>query len=136
MKRFAVALIATCLVMGAAGLSFALTSTGIEEAFVDAVGACGPSSNVAGALGKSEDPAVRLALRDALIIEAADDAAGAPGTNKSHSDCMKKELTTRGLSTDQMAALATCVKNAWPDPFDSLGTCVVSHGRLEGALKK
>ncbi len=136
MKRLAVALISGSLLMGAAGMSFALTSTGIEEAFVDAVGVCGPSSNVAGALGKSEDPAVRLALRNALIIEAADDAGGAPGSGKSHSDCMKKELSSRGLSSDQMSALATCVKNAWPDPFDNLGTCVTSHGWLEGALKK
>ncbi len=136
MKRLAIALISTCLVLGATGVSFALTSTGIEEAFVDAVGVCGPSSNIAGALGKSDDPAVRRALRDALIIEAADDAAGLPGNLKAHSDCIKKELTTRGLSADQMAALATCVKNAWPDPFDNLGTCVTTHGRLEGALKK
>jgi len=77
-----------------------------------------------------------LALRNALIIEAADDAAGAPGTNKAHSDCMKKELSGRGLSAEQMAALPICVKNDWPDPFDNLGTCVVNHGRLEGALKK
>jgi hypothetical protein len=136
MKRLAVALISTCLVMGATGMSFALTSTGIEEAFVDAVGSCGPSSNVAGTLGKSEDPAVRLALRNALIIEAADDAAGAPGANKAHSECIKKDLTTRGLTADQMAALPTCVKNAWPEPFDNLGTCVMTHSRLEGALKK
>ena len=46
----------TSLVMGVASAGFAdLTSTvALEEAFVDAVGICGPSSNVAGSLGKSD----------------------------------------------------------------------------------
>jgi hypothetical protein len=35
-----------------------------------------------------------------------------------------------------MAALPYCVKHDWPSPFTSLGVCVKSHSRLEGALKK
>ncbi|HMD04180.1 MAG TPA: hypothetical protein VKG68_02825, partial [Candidatus Binatus sp.] len=68
MKRFAVALIAASMLMGAAGVGFAkdLSTVGLEEAFIDAVGVCGPSSNVAGALGKSTDPQVKIELRDAL----------------------------------------------------------------------
>ena len=56
MKRFAVALITTSMLLSAVSVGFALSTTGIEEAFVDAVGTCGPSSNVAGSLGKSDDP--------------------------------------------------------------------------------
>jgi hypothetical protein len=137
MKRFAVALIAG-IFMTAASVGFArdLSTEGLEEAFIDAVGTCGPSSTVAGSLGKSEDPQVRIELRDALITEAADDAAGVAGSNKAHSDCMKKDLSTRGYSENDMAALPYCVKHDWPDPFTSLGQCVKSHSRLEGALKK
>jgi len=137
MKRFAVALIAG-IFMTAASVGFArdLSTEGLEEAFIDAVGTCGPSSAVAGSLGKSEDPQVRIELRDALITEAADDAAGVAGSNKAHSDCMKKDLSTRGYSENDMAALPYCVKHDWPDPFTSLGQCVKSHSRLEGALKK
>src|SRR5208282_4285964 len=117
MKRFAVALIAASMLMTAASMGFAkdLGAVGIEEAFIDAVGTCGPSSNVAGSLGKSEAPAVRIALRDALIIEAADDAAAVPGSGKAHSDCIRKDLTSRGLSDNDMAALPYCVKHDWPD---------------------
>ena len=138
MKRFAVALIATSLLMGPAGVGFAkdLSTVGLEEAFIDAVGVCGPSSNVAGALGKSEDPQVKIELRNALITEAADDAAGVAGSNKAHSDCLKKDLSARGYSDTDMAALPYCVKHDWPDPFTSLGTCVKSHSRLEGAMNK
>ncbi len=138
MKRIAVALIATSMLMTAVSVGFAkdLAPFAIEEAFIDAVGTCGPSSNVAGSLGKSEDPAVRIALRDALITEAADDAAAVPGSGKAHSDCLRKDLTSRGLSENDMAALPYCVKHDWPDPFTSLGVCVKSHSRLEGALKK
>jgi hypothetical protein len=137
MKRFAVALIAG-IFMTAASVGFArdLSTEGLEEAFIDAVGTCGPSSAVAGSLGKSEDPQVKIELRDALITEAADDAAGVAGSNKAHSDCMKKDLSTRGYSENDMAALPYCVKHDWPDPFTSLGQCVKSHSRLEGALKK
>jgi hypothetical protein len=135
MKRFAVALITISMLLSAVSAGFALTSTGIEEAFIDAVGTCGPSSSVAGSLGKSEDPQVKIALRNALITEAADDAAAVAGSNKAHSDCIRKDLSTRGMSMDEMAALPYCVKHDWPDPFTSLGTCVKSHSRLEGAMK-
>ncbi len=138
MKRIAVALIATSMLMTAVSAGFAkdLSSAGIEEAFIDAVGTCGPSSNVAGSLGKSDDPQVKIALRNALITEAADDAAAVAGSNKAHSDCIRKDLTSRGLSDNDMAALPYCVKHDWPDPFTSLGVCVKSHSRLEAALKK
>jgi hypothetical protein len=138
MKRFSVALIATSMLMTLVGLGFAkdLSTVGIEEGFIDAVGTCGPSSNVAGSLGKSTDPQVKIELRDALITEAADDAAGVAGANQAHSDCMKKDLSARGYSDTDMAALPYCVKHDWPDPFTSLGTCVKSHSRLEGALNK
>ena len=109
--------------------------SGLEEAFIDAVGVCGPSSNVAGSLGKSTDPQVKIELRDALITEAADDAAGVAGANQPHSDCLKKDLSARGYTETDMAALPYCVKHDWPDPFTSLGTCVKSHSRLEGAMK-
>jgi hypothetical protein len=138
MKRFVVGLIATSMLMAAAAVGFAkdLSTVGLEEAFIDSVGVCGPSSNVAGALGKSEDPQVKVALRNALITEAADDAAGVAGSNKAHSDCLKKDLSARGYSEDDMAALPYCVKHDWPDPFTSLGQCVKSHSRLEGAINK
>ena len=137
MKRFGVVLIATSMLTTAVGVGFAkdLSTVGLEEAFIDAVGVCGPSSNVAGSLGKSEDPQVKIELRNALITEAADDAAGAAGSNKAHSDCMKKDLSARGYSDTDMAALPYCVKHDWPDPFTSLGTCVKSHSRLESAMK-
>lgn len=138
MKRSAVALIAASLLMTVVSAGFAkdLSPVGIEEAFIDAVGACGPSSNIAGSLGKSEDPQVKIELRDALITEAADDAAGVAGSNKAHSECMKKDLSARGYTDNDMAALPYCVKHDWPDPFTSLGQCVKSHSRLEGAMKK
>ena len=138
MKRIAVALITTSILMSAVSVAFAkdLSTVGLEEGFIDAVGVCGPSSNVAGALGKSTDPQVKIALRNALITEAADDAAGVAGANQPHSDCLKKDLSARGYTSDEMAALPYCVKHDWPDPFTSLGTCVKSHSRLEGAMKK
>ncbi len=108
MKRFSVALIATSMLMTLVGLGFAkdLSTVGIEEAFIDAVGTCGPSSNVAGSLGKSTDPQVKIELRDALITEAADDAAGVAGANQAHSDCMKKDLSARGYSDDRYGGAA------------------------------
>ena len=138
MKRFAVTLIATGLLMSAVSVGFAkdLSTFALEEAFIDAVGTCGPSSNIAGSLGKSTDPQVKIELRNALITEAADDAAGVPGSNQAHSECLKKDLSTRGYSSDDMAALPYCVKHDWPDPFTSLGTCVKNHSRLEGAMNK
>jgi hypothetical protein len=138
MKRMAIALVSSGLLMAAVSVGFAkdLTSAGLEEAFIDAVATCGPSSNIAGSLGKSTDPAVKIALRDALIVEAADDAAGVPGSNAAHSDCIRKDLSGRGYTAAQEAALPYCVKHDWPDPFTSLGTCVQSHGRLESQLNK
>jgi hypothetical protein len=138
MKRIAVALIATAMLLTSVSAGFAkdLSTAGLEEAFIDAVGTCGPSSSVAGSLGKSEDPQVKIALRSALITEAADDAAGVAGSNKAHSDCLKKDLSTRGYSENEMAALPYCVKHDWPDPFTGLGVCVKNHSRLEGAMKK
>ena len=138
MKRIAVALIATSMLMATAGVGFTkdLSTAGLEEAFIDAVGVCGPSSNVAGALGKSTDPQVKIALRNALITEAADDAAGVSGANQPHSDCLKKDLSARGYTSDEMASLPYCAKHDWPDPFTSLGICVKNHSRLEGAMKK
>ena len=138
MKRFAVALIATGMLTTAVGMGFAkdLSPVGLEEAFIDSVGVCGPSSNVAGSLGKSEDPQVKIALRNALITEAADDAAAVAGSNKAHSDCIRKDLSARGYTDADMAALPYCVKHDWPDPFTNLGVCVKSHSRLEGAMKK
>ena len=97
-------------------------TTGAEEAFVDAVGVCGPSSNVAGSLGKSNDPQVKIALRNALITEAADDAAGVAGANQPHAECLKKDLTSRGYTDDELGALPYCVTHDWPDPFTGLGT--------------
>jgi hypothetical protein len=133
MKRIAVTLIATSILMTAASVGSAkdLSVTGLEEAFVDALGTCGPSSNVASALGKSDDPQVKIALRNALIAEAADDAARVAGANQPHSDCLRKDLTSRGYTGDELSALPYCVKYDWPDPFTSLGTCVESHSRLE-----
>ncbi len=138
MKRIGVALIATSLLMITVSVGFAkdLSTIGLEEAFIDSVGTCGPSSNVAGSVGKSEDPQVKIALRDALITEAADDAAAIAGSNKPHSDCIRKDLTSRGYTDNDMAALPYCVKHDWPDPFTSLGVCVKNHSRLEGVLNK
>jgi len=138
MKRIAAALIATSFVMTAVGVGFAkdLSTVGLEEAFIDSVGTCGPSSYVAGSLGKSEDPQVKIELRNALITEAADDAAGVAGSNKTHTDCLKKDLAARGYTDNEMAALPYCVKHDWPDPFTSLGVCVKNHSRLEGVLNK
>jgi hypothetical protein len=90
MKRIAVALIATSMLMTAVSVGFSQNPIKVgelEEAFIDGVGTCGPSSNVAGSLGKSADPQVKIALRDALITEAADDAAAVAGSDKTHSDC-------------------------------------------------
>ncbi len=139
MKLIAVVLIATSMLLTAASAGFSQNPIKVgelEEAFIDGVGTCGPSSNVAGSLGKSADPQVRIALRRALIAEAADDAADVPGSSKAHSDCIRKYLTSHGMSNDEMNALPYCVKNDWPDPFTSLGVCVKNHSRLEGMLNK
>ncbi|HVA78126.1 MAG TPA: hypothetical protein VNF27_09535 [Candidatus Binataceae bacterium] len=113
-----------------------LSSTGLEEAFIDAVGTCGPSSNIAGAIGKSADQAVQMALRRALFLEAADDAAGVAGKNASHAECLQKELSGRGYTAEQMDALPDCVSQDWPGPLTSLGDCVKAKTRLSEGLKK
>jgi hypothetical protein len=138
MKLIPVALVTTSMLVIAVSAGFAkdLSTAGLEEAFVDSVGSCGPSSNVAGSLGKSEDPQVKIALRDALITEAADDAAAVAGSNKAHSACIRKELTSRGYTDNDMASLPYCLKHDWPDPFTGLGVCVNNHSRLEGVLNK
>ncbi len=124
------------LIVVSAGFAKDLSTVALEEVFIDSVGTCGPSSNIAGSLGKSEDPQVKIALRDALITEAADDAAAIAGSNKAHSDCIRKDLASRGYTDNDMAALPYCVKHDWPDPFTSLGVCVKNHSRLEGVLNK
>ena len=118
MKRIAVALIATTMLMAAASVGFAkdLGTVGLEEAFIER-GVCGPSSNVAGALGKTTDPQVKIALRNALITEAADDAASVAGANQPHADCLKKDLSGAQIIQRQMASLPYCVKHDWPDPL-------------------
>jgi hypothetical protein len=138
MKRLAPVLLSAAMVFAVASHAFAkdLTSAGIEEAFVDAIATCGPSSSVAGVLGKSDDPAMQRELRDALILEAADDAAAVPGANKAHGDCLKKDLSGRGYTDDEMTVLPYCVKHDWPDAFTNLGSCVGNHARLEGAMRK
>ena len=138
MKRLVLGIFSGMLLIGLAGVASAkdLTTTGLEEAFIDGVATCGASSTVAGALGKSKDPGVQAALRNALIVEAADDAAGIASGSKDHADCIQKDLTSRGYTQQQLAALPYCVKNDWPSPFTSLGNCVASHAKLESSLKK
>ncbi len=137
MKRFAPVLLSAAVVFAVASSAFAdLSTTGLEEAFVDGVATCGPSSKIAGVLAKSEDPAMKRELRDALILEAADDAADVPGAQKEHGDCLRKDLSGRGYTADDMTVLPYCVKHDWPDPFTSLGNCVKNHARLEGGLRK
>jgi len=138
MKRMVLGLISGVLLLGLSGMASAkdLSTTGLEEAFVDGVANCGPSSTIAGALGKSKDPGVQSALRNALIVEAADDAAGIGGGSKSHSDCIQKELTSRGYTPEELSALPYCVMNDWPTPFTSLGVCVRNHAKLEAGLNK
>ncbi|MGO9452820.1 MAG: hypothetical protein ACLQDV_17555 [Candidatus Binataceae bacterium] len=138
MKRMVLGIISGVLLIGLAGVASAkdLTSTGLEEAFIDAVANCGVSSTVGGALGKSQDPGVQAALRNAMFVEGADDAAGIASGNKGHSDCIQKELVGRGYTATQLAALPYCVKNDWPGPLTSLGSCVQGHARLEAGLNK
>jgi hypothetical protein len=138
MKRMVLGLLAGVVLAGMAGIASAkdLTTTGLEEAFIDGTADCGPSSSIAGALGKTKDPGVKAALRDALIVEAADDAAGYGEGAKGHVDCIQKELTKRGYTKEEMDALPYCVKNDWPSPFTSLGVCVHHHARLQAGLDK
>ena len=133
MGRLTFAILFTTILFAAPKPSAAadLTSTaGLEEAFVDAVANCGPSSSSAGALGKTADPAVQIALRNAEIIEAADAAAGVPGSSKSLQECMQKSLTGRGYNKSQMTVLPECTKQDWPSPFTSLSQCVHARGKM------
>jgi|SRR5215469_12277189 len=92
------------------------------------------------ALGKSTDPAVKIARRDArswrrltrrrAIMEAADAVAA----NAAHSAYMNKELTGCGYTGNQEAAPPCCLKHDWPDRFSNLGNCTKSHRQLEGHL--
>ena len=138
MKRVAIGFISAVFVLAAVSIGSAkdLSSTGLEEAFIDAVGACGPSSNIAGAIGKSADQAVQMALRRALFLEAADDAAGVAGKNAAHSECLQKDLSARGYTKAQMEALPDCVSQDWPGPLTSLGGCVQAKTRLAAGLNK
>jgi len=133
MKRLS--MLVCCAVVLALGTTMAAaadTSTSIEEAFVDAVGSCGGSSKVSSLLATTKDPGLMRALRYAIIVEAADDAAAVPGSDKGHSDCVRKELQARGVTVSQLQVIPDCVANDWPEPLDNLGTCVVHRAKLSG----
>jgi hypothetical protein len=123
---------AVVLVLATAMTAAAQTSTSIEEAFVDAVGSCGGSSKVSSLLATTKDPGLMRALRYAIIVEAADDAAAVPGSDKGHSDCVRKELQARGVTVSQLQVIPDCVANDWPEPLDNLGTCVVNRAKISG----
>jgi hypothetical protein len=128
-------LLICCTVVLALGASIAAaadSSTSIEEAFVDAVGSCGGSSKVSSLIATTKDPGLMRALRYAVIVEAADDAAAVPGSDKGHSDCVRRELKARGVSSSQLEVFPDCVANDWPEPLDSLGTCVANRAKLSG----
>ena len=127
---------ALILALGATIAAAADSSTTIEEAFVDAVGTCGGSSKVSSMLATTKDPGLMRALRYAVIVEAADDAAANPGADKGHSDCMRKELRARGVTVSQLAVFPECVGSDWPDPLDNLGTCVSNHAKMAGGGAK
>lgn len=134
MKRLSVLVCcAVVLALGATMAAAADTSTSVEEAFVDAVGTCGGSSKVSSLLATTKDPGLMRALRYAIIVEGADDAAAIPGSDKGHSDCIRKELRARGVTTSQLEVIPDCVANDWPEPLDNLGTCVVHRAKLTGA---
>jgi hypothetical protein len=133
MKRLS--MLVCCAVVLALGTGLAAaadTSNSVEEAFVDAVGSCGGSSKVSSLLATTKDPGLMRALRYAIIVEGADDAAALAGSDKTHSDCIRKDLRARGVTTSQLDVIPDCVANDWPDPLDNLGTCVVHRARLTG----
>ena len=115
---------------GTPATSSLLAPNRIEEAFVDSLGVCGAGSVTADTVGKTNDPGVRRALRNAMIVEAADDAAGLGGGAKTHSDCMQKHLSARGITAAEMAVMPDCVEHDWPEPLYNLGDCVVNRARL------
>src|SRR5271170_5698243 len=124
MKRLSMLMCCAVVLALGATMVAADTSSTIEEAFVDAVGNCGGSSKVSSLLATTKDPGLLRALRYAIIVEAADDAAAVPGADKGHSDCVRKELRARGVTVSQMSVIPDCVANDWPEPLDSLGQCV------------
>jgi hypothetical protein len=133
MKRLS--MLVCCAVVLALGTGLAAaadTSNSVEEAFVDAIGNCGGSSKVSSLLATTKDPGLMRALRYAIIVEGADDAAAVAGSDKTHSDCIRKELRARGVTTSQLDVIPDCVANDWPDPLDNLGTCVVHRAKLSG----
>jgi hypothetical protein len=132
MKRVSMLLCCAVVLTLVATIAAADTSTSIEEAFVDSVGSCGGSSKVSSLLATTKDPGLTRALRYAIIVEAADDAAATPGSDKAHSDCVRKELRARGVTVSQLAVIPECVGSDWPDPLDNLGTCVANHAKLAG----
>jgi hypothetical protein len=136
MKRLSMLMCCAVLLALGATIAAADTSTTIEEAFVDAVGSCGGSSKVSSLLATTKDPGLMRALRYAIIVEAADDAAAVPGSDKGHSDCVRKELQARGVTVSQLAVIPDCVANDWPEPLDNLGTCVANRARLSGGAAK
>ena len=139
MKRLSMLMCcAVVLALGTTMAAAADTSTAVEEAFVDAVGSCGGSSKVSSLLAVTKDPGLLRALRYAIIVEAADDAAGIPGSDKGHSDCLRKELRGRGVTVSQLDVIPDCVTSDWPDPLDNLGSCVSHRAKLSagGAEKK
>jgi hypothetical protein len=124
---------AVVLALGSYSIAAAAdSSTSIQEAFVDAVGSCGGSSKVSSLIATTKDPGLTRALRYAVIVEAADDAAVVPGSDKGHSDCVRKELKARGVSSSQLEVFPDCVANDWPEPLDSIGTCVSNRAKLSG----
>ena len=133
MKRLVLGLLSGILLVSLARLASAkdLMSAGLKEAFIDGVAPARWRELSA----RAKTPACKP-LRNALIVDAADDAAGVGGGAKEHSDCIQKELTGRGDTSQQLAALPYCVKNDWPTPFTSLGVCVASHAKLEAGLNK
>ncbi len=111
MKKLTIVCCALVLALGTTMVAAADTSTSIEEAFVDALGNCGGSSKVSSLLATTKDPGLKRALRYAIIVEAADDAAAVPGSDKGHSDCIRKELRARGVTTSQLEVIPDCVAN-------------------------
>ncbi len=71
------------------------------------------------------------ALRYAIIVEGADDAALA-GSTRPTAIASARKLRARGVTTLQLDVIPDCVANDWPDPLDNLGTCVVHRARLTG----
>jgi hypothetical protein len=130
MSRLALALLLATILLSTTRQSAAdqTTTFGLEEAFVDAVATCGPSSSAARVIGKNSDPAVQIALRNAEIIEAADAAAEVPGSSKPLEDCRQRFLTGRGYNKSEMTVLPECTKQDWPSLFTSLGQCVHARG--------